>query len=471
MKKFDLNIEKVLEDWETYHAIREIIANAFDEQVISQTKDISIYQDDNNDWHIRDFGRGLRYEHFTLNENEEKINNPKLIGKFGVGLKDALATFERRGIQVLIQSKYADVTLGRSEKHSFEDIVTLHAYLSVPSCKDIVGTDFILTGCHKDDIEKAMQLFLQFSDERKLASTPYGEVLQKKSNIAKIYLNGVMIAEEENFLFSYNITSLTKNIKKALNRERTNVGRAAYSERIKAILLACNEKAVARLLVSDLKQFEAGTIHDELKWLDISTHATKILNAQQRVIFITPSELIREPKFVDEAKKACYEIVTVPDTVKYKISGQADFSGNPIQDLTEFKNTWERSFKFNFVEPNMLSSYEKKVFNTIPVITKIIGGLPLNVRHIRVSETMRMDTHTFTEAAGVWDPLTGTIIIKRTILSNMEQFLETLLHEIAHAQSNASDVSSDFELSLTALLGRVGFYAVKSSVLNTHPIK
>ena len=27
MRKFDLNIEEVLEDWEVYHAIREIIAN------------------------------------------------------------------------------------------------------------------------------------------------------------------------------------------------------------------------------------------------------------------------------------------------------------------------------------------------------------------------------------------------------------------------------------------------------------
>lgn len=32
VKKFDLNIERILEDWELYHAIREIIANALDEQ-------------------------------------------------------------------------------------------------------------------------------------------------------------------------------------------------------------------------------------------------------------------------------------------------------------------------------------------------------------------------------------------------------------------------------------------------------
>ena len=40
MKKFDLNIEEVLEDWEVYHALREIISNALDEQILSKTKDM-----------------------------------------------------------------------------------------------------------------------------------------------------------------------------------------------------------------------------------------------------------------------------------------------------------------------------------------------------------------------------------------------------------------------------------------------
>ena len=31
-------------------------------------------------------GRGLKYEHLTQNENQEKLKNPtKVIGKFGVG--------------------------------------------------------------------------------------------------------------------------------------------------------------------------------------------------------------------------------------------------------------------------------------------------------------------------------------------------------------------------------------------------
>ena len=37
IRKFDLNIEEVLENWEIYHALREIIANALDEQILTKT--------------------------------------------------------------------------------------------------------------------------------------------------------------------------------------------------------------------------------------------------------------------------------------------------------------------------------------------------------------------------------------------------------------------------------------------------
>ena len=131
-RSFDLNIEKILEDWEIHHGIREIIANAIDEQKLTSTEDIQVFQDEDGYWHIRDFGRGLKYEHLTQNENEEKLENSNLIGKFGIGLKDALATFDRNGVYILLKSKYGDITIETSEKHGFEDVVTLHALISHP---------------------------------------------------------------------------------------------------------------------------------------------------------------------------------------------------------------------------------------------------------------------------------------------------------------------------------------------------
>lgn len=47
-RKLDLNIEKILENWEPYDAVREVIANALDEQILSQTRGISITKSSND---------------------------------------------------------------------------------------------------------------------------------------------------------------------------------------------------------------------------------------------------------------------------------------------------------------------------------------------------------------------------------------------------------------------------------------
>ena len=455
MKKFDLNIEKVLENWETYHAIREIIANAIDEQILTGTKDIQIFQDKKGYWHIQDFGRGLNYEHLTQKENDEKLKNPHLIGKFGVGIKDALATFERRGIKVFIKSPHGDITLGKSQKHDFDDITTLHAYISLPSDNSFVGTEFILDGCRVEDMKKAKDLFLRFSKENILERTQYGEILEKKElTTARIYINGVKIAEEENFLFSYNITSLTQAIKKTLNRERNNVGRIAYSERVKAILLACKEKNVMERLSEDLEKYQIGSIHDELKWSNISVHASKILNASQKVVFFTPDELADAPDMVDKVRDDGFQIVTVPCNVREKMRGETDLLDNPIRDLTEFKEEWNNSFQFKFIGVSNLNPAEKEIFKKTEDILELVGGRPEKVREIKISETMRMENE-FKKAIGLWEEETGRIIIERKQLRDFRDYAGTLLHEIAHAISGASDVSSEFETCLTELLGKI----------------
>ena len=97
-REFDLNIERVLENWTVAHAIRELIANALDEAASTGTAEPEIDKDAAGAWHIRDAGRGVRCDHLTQNENREKLSHPeKVVGKFGVGLKDALTTFDRRG--------------------------------------------------------------------------------------------------------------------------------------------------------------------------------------------------------------------------------------------------------------------------------------------------------------------------------------------------------------------------------------
>lgn len=456
-KEFDLNIEKILENWEVYHAIREIIANALDEQILTNTKDISIYKSNDGWWHIIDFGRGLNYHHLTQNENEEKLTNDKLIGRFGVGLKDALATLYRHGIKVQIISKYGIITLKEASKSGFDDIITLHAQIAPPQNPNMVGTDFCLLGCNVDDIEKAKSLFLTFSGKNILEKNAYGEVIENSTNTADIYINGVKVAEESNFLFSYNITSLTAQLKKALNRERTNVGRSAYTGRIKDILKACSSEKVIDALVEDLQQFGSGNRHDELSWNDIAMHASIKMNQLHKdTTFVTTSDLQNKPSLIDEMQRSGYNPVVVPDNI---ISKMEDYntgakSGETLTTANQYIKDEKERFVPVEIDINALTVYEKEVYNITDSILKLIGGKPKNVKKIVIVEKI-YESELFNETLGLWIAGENKILIKRKQLKSLEQYAGTLLHECAHAISGADDVSHDFELKLTEIIGIV----------------
>lgn len=462
VRQFDLNIERVLEHWTVAHALRELIANALDEQALTGTSDPIIIKDAQGLWHIKDYGRGLHYEHLTQNENQEKLDNPALvIGKFGVGLKDALATFDRHHIRIIMLSQYGDITISKTTKHGFSDIVTLHAFIQPPSYPNLVGTEIILAGLSDEDVAKAKDFFLKYSGDEVLEHTKYGDVLQTNGKKSRIYVNGLCIAEEENFLFSYNITSLTTALRKALNRERSHVGRSAYTDRIKAILLECKRPQVAEVLARDLKNFETGKIHDELQWTDVSMHACRILNATEKAIFLTAEELRTGSSLITHAQRDGYRVVVVPTSIAIKLSQVQDIEGQPIRDLREYREEWDRSFQFRFILPDQLSSAEQRMFAlTHPILQLLTTPAVFStIKEVKISETMRID-YRGNEVLGIWDPAERLIVIRRDQLRDITSYAGTLLHEATHALTGADDCSFEFEQGLTKNLGKVAARAM-----------
>jgi hypothetical protein len=462
VRLFDLNIEKILEGWAVCHGVREVIANALDEQSLTDTQEIKIFQEQVDKWHIRDFGRGLKYEHLTQNENQEKLSNPsKVIGRFGVGLKDALATLSRHNIDVAIRSRFGDITLQQTAKYGFSDVVTLHAAISQASDPTLEGTDIILNHISAREIQEAKNFFLKFSGDSLLEQTQYGQILTKvESRPARIYVNGIVVAEEENFAFSYNITSLTSAMRRALNRERTNVGRTAYSDRVKAMLLACKSEPVAMRLASELDKVQLGTSSDEVGWLDVAIHACQILNSNSKVLFVTTGELIIYPEAIDRAKTDGYRVVSVPENVRVSLRGLKDVAGNAVRDLSVYEQEWQQSFEFKFIPLEQLTSMEREVFARWKDIGQLVGGIPKQVKEILISETMRPAVFSGGDAQGLWESPPGRIIIKRSQLATLDSFAGTLLHEVVHASTGFGDVNRDFELALTEFLGTVAFKAL-----------
>lgn len=455
VREFDLNIEKILENWENYHAIREIIANALDEQIVTKTSNIKINQTNDGWWHIIDYGRGLDYHHLTQNENEEKLNNDKLIGRFGVGLKDALATLYRHNIDVKIKSKHGIITLKTASKVGFEDIITLHAEIHPAENINMVGTDFCLYGCTNDDIGKAKSLFLKFTKDKILETTKYGEVLDSTGKKSNIYINGVKVAEEPNFLFSYNITSLNAKIKKVLNRERTNVGRTAYTDRIKDILQVCTSPAVIKNLIEDFQKNQSGKMHDELLWKDISLYASrKMSELNPKTTFVTVEDLENRPSLIDEMKKNGHNPQVVSSDL---IRTMEDYNtgateGNILTTSQQYIKEETSRFNPQIVDINLLPINERKIYDRTEAILKLIGGKPSNVNEIQIVDKI-YESEFYSETVGLWIPEEKRILIKRKQLQNIITYAGTLLHECGHAISGADDVSRDFEEELTNIIG------------------
>lgn len=458
---FDLNIEQVLEHWPVSHAIRELIANALDEHHLTGTAEPVIEKVGERAWEIRDAGRGVRYEHLTQKENAEKLTHPAVIGQFGIGLKDALAVFDRRGVGVTIRSRHGDITTARLPKSGFPDVVTLHGLVAPASDPARVGTSVRLDGVDDADVEAARSFFLRYSGDEVLEETRYGSVLRRPDDgtPARIYVKGLVVAEEPSFLFSYDITDLNASLRRALNRERSNVGRGAYSDRVKDILRACTLPAVAGLLTEDLARFASGGMHDELGWKDVAIHACRVLQTNDRVVFVTARQLGNAA--VAYARDDGYRPVIVPDDIAKALTSLTDLDGNPMFDLRAFQEEWNDSFTFTFVDPDELTEDERGVYDLIDDLLGLaeVDLEELGVEEILVSETMRLDAGG-AQVVGLWDPASGQIVIRRDQLASAVDFCGTLLHELEHAASGAGDCTFAFEEALTGRLGVVAVAAL-----------
>lgn len=461
---FDLNIGKVLEHWTVPFALREVIANALDEATLSGTADPVISEDDDGRWHIRDHGRGLRYAHLTQNESAEKRRHPEVVGQFGMGLKDALAVFDRRSVEVTIRSRHGDIHTVRQGKSGFGDVVTLHALVQPPTDPNMAGTDVVLTGVTDEQIQGAKALFLRFSGETVLESTDIGQVLQRTpgTKVGRVYVRGLLVATEPNFLFSYNITKLSTPLRRALNRERSNVGRSAYTDRVKKMLTSCISADVAQALAGDLANWQAGTMRDELEWTDVALHACRVLQSHSKTLFVTPWQLAEGSPQLEYARQDGYQLLTVPDNIARALRSMVDDTGRPMVDLDEYRREFNDSFNYELIDPSHFTQTEAVVFVRTADIVKLAGGrLDSNakVTDVVISATMRL-SDAGAQVLGVWDEQQRRIIVRRDQLASISAYAGTLLHELAHAQTGTIDNSLEFEDALTNLLGRVASTAL-----------
>jgi hypothetical protein len=317
----------------------------------------------------------------------------------------------------------------------------------------------VLRGVSDADMARAKSLFMKFAGEHVLEATQYGEILLRQGSSSRVYILGVLASEEPNFLFSYNVTSLTDSMRKKLNRERLNVGRTTYADRVRAILKNATGERVQSLLVNEVEKRATGEQCDEMAWIEISQMALNLMHQKRRVAYLTEQELQSRPNILDNVRSDGFQVVVVTEQQKAKLQGQAASGGPQVRILESYVEEYNASFQYKFVDPRELTSQERYVLDMTPRILALVGLSAARLPPIRIFETMRV---TSDDTQGVWDSSLPAIVIRRSKLGSLLGYAATLLHEAAHATTGTVDATREFEAVLTGYLGQTSVAAIRT---------
>jgi hypothetical protein len=176
-------------------------------------------------------------------------------------------------------------------------------------------------------------------------------------------------------------------------------------------------------------------------------------------MFVTAEEQGQMKDLVERARGDGKRVVTVPDSTRRELRTESDIDGDEIRDVDLFKEEWQDSFEFDWVDEDDLAPRESEIWSLKNDVLSLVG-VENRINEVRISETMRSLEDGW-KAEGLWEPANRRIVVKRDALASKSRFVGLLLHEAAHAKRGAMDQTREFEGDLTDFLGITGTAAVE----------
>ena len=194
-------------------------------------------------------------------------------------------------------------------------------------------------------------------------------------------------------------------MRKALNRERTNVGRTTYSERVKSILKSAKSDTVKEELAEQISIRYSGEQCDEITWSEIAQVGIEALaKRDNNAVFVTEREMLYNPDEMERMRMEGRNIIVSNERDRGKIQTEDAVT------FTSYVQDFKDSFEFDYVEPNSLSAAERKVFDKTDSIMKMVGWTDEEMPEILISNTLQKETDTSSgilltfSAIGLYEP-------------------------------------------------------------------
>lgn len=385
-KYFDLNIgENVLNHLNIEDALKEIISNSLDEHRVEDIKkDIKIYKNNENKWCIRDYGSGLKQNHFKFNINKDKQVDEDSIGMYGYGLKDAIGALFTKKIKFKIYTSKNIFKPIIQSKHDFPDIESLHIEVIKNRTYEInSGTEFIFDNLTLDNITKAKNKFIKFLKPELLYTDSEFKIFDSDGK-QSIYVNGVEVYNDTGFHFSYDIKSSDK-IKECFNRDRKQLDLDLLKKEINKIWkkINLNDKKIKEELLNKLKiilNLSSGEYLCEFNQKDVLRNIITHFNSINKYVFVGKKEKLTQ-KIKDKIKDDSREIFYFGNGIKHK------FNLKYIKDLfhkDKFYKDYDETIPhiltlMHYIEPPKHINLEEYISEIIKPIEKMFK-LPDNLR-------------------------------------------------------------------------------------------
>ena len=375
-KYIDLNVgEKSLDHLPIDFALKELLANSIDEHIANNLDPADVqlsYNKKLKTLSISDFGSGIEEKNFIQRKNNKKSDN-KYIGKYGIGLKDALVIANDKNHKITIET-HTNIFTTEYKMKSGTELITLH----VKSVKSInahipKGTRITISNIIPETYYTLRKTYIGYYDESEYTlflSHEIGSIYKFNKEVQMIFVNKLVVnTYSNNCHFSYDFP-LSKQIQDANTRDRKDIPLDNFTTGIQQLICIMDvfdnpdiTNIIIKILSSnDRKQLKEFNSKDVIRNLIIKFNNTGLyvfVDAKEPNfdhIDLTNKKILRLGKFINPM----FGVKNVRNINDHFYTKKCK-NPKPIITLNDFEID---SKKIIHVIQNIISEFEKK-FNIV----------------------------------------------------------------------------------------------------------
>lgn len=441
--------------WTPVEMLREIIANALDTHSHYTIVFSPLLEKNMGQVCVTDRGPGFKKRFLMLGGGEAKTSAE--IGQFKEGLKLAMLVAARNKLPFRLETTEFTITRVAIEPTQLGGD-GLVVYLAPP--EGIPGTRIVTRSTQKQ-YDRAVQLFACAEAEGStIKRAPIPD--PNKSHVwfdavagedrQAIYVNGVYVQTVPT-LFSYNLTGL--DVKQAQNRDRNVISWYDVAGDAVDLVLATNDTRIMDRVTEAMLQPQGSgnnreypdlqfgwrkvILHPELwqKSIERSARKLNLLNPNSSVVKICTANPGCDEEYAIVAKEAGWTVLS--------FRGQSHMFSGMYESV---RQAGKQSASDRVLEPVAVKDQTDTETRNIQILQTLLepffreeGGL----KPIRIF-TICYDND---RAHGLW--YRGMVWLKREYIAqpitavNVQDRLNTVIHEMSHMKSDAGDRTRDFE--------------------------